>query len=81
MAPHTPTLPSANQADWDEASVVGFATGTDQTYYQYDKRGSVLFIYANNKEYMAKSSILPNQTSQELFTEACESEQTVSAHL
>lgn len=40
-----------------------------------------LFIYANNKEYMAKSSILPNQTSQELFTEACESEQTVSAHL
>ena len=45
------------------------------------KGGSVLFIYANNKEYMAKSSILPNQTSQELFTEACESEQTVSAHL
>ena len=43
------------------------------------KGGSVLFIYANN--YMAKSSILPNQTSQELFTEACESEQTVSAHL
>ena len=42
------------------------------------KGGSVLFIYANNKEYMAKSSILPNQTSQELFTEACESEQTVS---
>ncbi len=25
------------------------------------KGGSVLFIYANNKEYMAKSSILPNQ--------------------
>ena len=45
------------------------------------KGGSVLFIYANNKEYMAKSSILPNQTSQELFTEACESEQTVSVHL
>lgn len=32
------------------------------------KGGSVLFIYANNKEYMAKSSILPNQQSQELLT-------------
>ena len=33
------------------------------------------------KSIWLKSSILPNQTSQELFTEACESEQTVSAHL
>lgn len=34
------------------------------------KGGSVLFIYANNKEYMAKSTILPNQQPQELLSYA-----------
>ena len=34
------------------------------------KGGSVLFIYANNKEYMAKSSILPGQQPQELLSYA-----------
>lgn len=33
------------------------------------KGGSVLFIYANNKEYMAKSTILPSLQPQELFSE------------
>lgn len=32
------------------------------------KGGSVLFIYADNQEYMAKSSILPNQQSKELLS-------------
>lgn len=45
------------------------------------KGGSVLFIYANNKEYMAKSSILGTQQSQELLTEVRDSEQTGSTHL
>ena len=45
------------------------------------KGGSVLFIYANNKEYMAKSSILPDRQSQELLTEVRDSEQPVSTHL
>lgn len=34
------------------------------------KDGSVLFIYANNKEYMAKSTILPSQQPQELLSYA-----------
>lgn len=34
------------------------------------KGGSVLFIYANNKEYMAKSTILPSQQPQELLSYA-----------
>lgn len=34
------------------------------------KEGSVLFIYANNKEYMAKSTILPAQQSQGLLSYA-----------
>lgn len=34
------------------------------------KGGSVLFIYANNKEYMAKSTILPNQQPQKLLSYA-----------
>lgn len=34
------------------------------------KDGSVLFIYANNKEYMAKSTILPTQQAQELLSYA-----------
>lgn len=34
------------------------------------KGGSVLFIYANNKDYMAKSTILPARQPQELLSDA-----------
>lgn len=34
------------------------------------KGGSVLFIYANNKDYMAKSTILPAQQPQKLLSDA-----------
>ncbi|MCD7923797.1 murein L,D-transpeptidase catalytic domain family protein [Phocaeicola sp.] len=42
------------------------------------KGGSVLFIYANNKEYMAKSSILPGQQPQELLSYARSGERNKS---
>ena len=43
------------------------------------KGGSVLFIYANNKEYMAKSTILPSLQPQELFSETRKTTNRVSS--
>ena len=82
MAPHTPIHPFAKSGRLGRSfGCPALPQALTKPIINTIKGGSVLFIYANNKEYMAKSSILPNQTSQELFTEACESEQTVSAHL